>query len=81
MGTLIISCSGLITCIFQNLEIKNLHHQSLRYCNSTRLYQRIQNLFLLAQLFVILSFYLSVSSCYMKQACDIKQAVSSDLLL
>ena len=60
-GTLIISCSGMITCIFQNSEIKNLHHQFLYFYNGTKLYQRIQNLFLLAQLFVSLSFYLSVS--------------------
>ena len=60
MGTLI-SCSGLITCTFQNLEIKNLHHQLLHYYNSTKLYQGIQNLFLLVQLFVNLSFYLSLS--------------------
>ena len=61
MGTLIISCSGLITCVFQNLEIKNLHHQFLNYYNSTKLYQCIQNFFLLSQLFVNLSLYLSVS--------------------
>ena len=61
MGTLIISCSGQITCIFQNLGKKNLHHQYLHFYNSTILYQRIQNVFLLAQLFVSLSFYLRVS--------------------
>ena len=47
--------------LFQNLEMKNLHHQFLHFYNSTKLYQCIQNLFLLAQLFVSLSFYLSVS--------------------
>ena len=61
MGTSVISCSGLITCIIQNLEIKNLYHQFLRFYNSAKLYQHIQNLFLLAQLFLSLPFYLNVS--------------------
>ena len=60
-GDLIISCSGLINCVFQNLEIKSLHLQFLHCYNSTNLYQRIQNLFLLVHFFVSLSFYLSVS--------------------
>ena len=61
MRTLIISCFGLITYIFQNLEIKNLHHQFLLCYNSTKLYQRIQNLLVLVQLLSVnISFYHSV---------------------
>ena len=62
MRTLIISCFGLITYIFQNLEIKNLHHQFLLCYNSTKLYQRIQNLLVLVQLLSVNnSFYHSIS--------------------
>ena len=51
-----ISCSKLITYIFQNLQ-----HHFLHCYNSTKLYHHIQNLSQLVQLFVSLSFYLSVS--------------------
>ena len=62
MRTLIISCFGRITYIFQNLEIKNLHHQFLLCYNSTKLYQRIQNLLVLVQLLSVNnSFYHSIS--------------------
>ena len=69
MGILITSCSELITYIFQNLEIRNLHHQFLRCYDSTKLSQRIQNLFLLVQLFVSLSFYLSERVCEVDPPC------------
>ena len=69
MEILITSCSELITYIFQNLEIKNLHHQFLHCYDSTKLSQRIQNLFLLVQLFVSLSFYLSERVCEVDPPC------------
>ena len=50
MGTLIISYSGLI--IFTSFKIWNVLRQFLYCYNSTRMYQHIQNLFLLVQLFV-----------------------------
>ena len=40
----------------QNLEVKKLHNQFLHCYNSTKMYQRIQNLFLLVQLLAVGSF-------------------------
>ena len=77
MGILITSCSELITYIFQNLEIKNLHHQFLHCYDSTKLSQRIQNMFLLVQLFVSLSFYLSERVCEVDSPCYVTADIST----
>ena len=65
MGTLIISYSGLI--IFTSFKIWNVLRQFLYCYNSTRMYQHIQNLFLLVQLFVrffVCSWKWSTTFCY-----------------